>query len=332
MKLLLLIALSGMTFAAAPGYKVIGKIKVGGTGGWDYVYVDSDAQRLYVSHTNQTEVIDLTSGKVVGTIPDTQGVHGIAIAADLGRGFTSNGRGNNVTIFDPKTLQILGKVGTGKDPDAILYEPVTHRVFTFNGDSHDSTVIDAKTGKVIGTVPVGGAPEFSQADGKGKLYFNIENTNELVEMDAAKASITKRIALTGCDEPSGLAMDRQKRRLFSVCGNKIMTIVDPDLGKIIATVPIGVGPDGAAFDDGFAFSSNGRDGTITVVGEASPGKYGALETVKSQVSARTIAADPKTHKLYLPAADIGPAPEPKDGKKGRPPILPGTFNIVVVGR
>jgi len=325
----LIVLMALVALAAAPGYKVIDKIKIGGGGGWDYVYIDSAANRLYVSHTNQTEVIDTATHKLVGTIPDTTGVHGIAIATDLGKGFTSNGRANNVTIFDLKTLMATGKVDTGMNPDAILYEPDSHRLFTFNGRSKDATVIDAKAGTVIATLPVGGKPEFAQYDGKGKVYVNIEDTSEIVELDAAKAAITKRIKLAPCEEPSGLAIDRQKRRLFAVCSNKLMAVVDPDAGKVLTTLPIGTGADGAAFDNGFAFSSNGGDGTMTVVQETSPGKFEVVETVATARTARTIGADPKTHKLYLPAAEQGPPPA---GGKGRGTIVPDSFHIVVVGR
>ena len=325
--LILIMAL--VALAAAPGYKVIDKIKIGGGGGWDYVYVDSDANRVYVSHTNQTEVIDSSTNKLVGTIPDTTGVHGIAIASDLGKGFTSNGRSNNVTIFDLKTLMATGTVATGMNPDAILYEPGTHRLFTFNGRSNDTTVIDAKAGTVITTLPVGGKSEFAQYDGKGNVYFNVENTGEMVELDAAKATITKRIPLAPCEDPTGLAIDRQKRRLFAACGNKKMAIVDPDAGKVIASVDIGAGADGAAFDNGFAFSSNGQDGTMTVVQETSAGKFEVVETVQTARTARTMGADPKTHKLYLPAAEQGPPPA---GGKGRGTIVPDSFHVIVVSR
>jgi len=319
-----------VALAAAPGYKVIDKIKIGGTGTfWDYVFVDADAARLYVSHSNQTEVLDLTSNKVVGTIPETQRVHGIAIASDLGKGFTSNGGTNNVTVFDLKTMKPTGTIATGMNPDAILYDPVSHRVFAFNGRSKDGTVIDAKSGTVISTLPVGGKPEFAQYDGKGKVYVNIEDTSEIVELDAAKATITKRIPLAPCEDPTGLAIDRQKKRLFAACGNKKMAIVDFAAGKVIASVDIGGGADGAAFDNGFAFSSNGADGTMSVVGETSPGKFEVVETVPTERSARTMGADSKTHKLYLPAAENGPAPA---GGKGRGAILPDSFHIVVVGR
>lgn len=318
-----------VALAAAPGYKVIDKIKIGGPGQWDYVYIDSDANRLYVSHGTQTEVIDTATNKLVGTIPDTAGVHGIAVANDLGKGFTSNGRSNNVTIFDLKTLMATGTVATGMNPDAILYDPVSHRLFAFNGRSNDATVIDPKAGSVISTVPVGGKPEFAQYDGKGKVYFNVENTGEIVEMDAAKAAITKRIPLAPCEDPTGLAIDRQKRRLFAACGNKKMAIVDPDSGKVIASVDIGAGADGAAFDSGFTFSSNGGDGTMTVVQETSAGKFEVVETVQTARTARTMGADPKTHKLYLPAAEQGPPPA---GGKGRGTIVPDSFHVIVVSR
>jgi YVTN family beta-propeller protein len=325
--LIVLVAVAAL--AAAPGYKVVDKIKIGGGGGWDYVYIDSDAKRAYVSHTNQTEVVDLAANKVAGTIPETTGVHGIAIATDLGKGFTSNGRANNVTIFDLKTLMATGKIDTGMNPDAILYEPGTHRLFTFNGRSNDITVIDAKAGTVISTLPTGGKPEFAQYDGKGKVYFNVENTSELVELDAAKATITKRIKLAPCEEPSGLAIDRQKRRLFAVCSNKLMAIVDPDAGKVLTTLPIGAGADGAAFDNGFAFSSNGQDGTMSVVQETSAGKFEVVETVQTGRTARTMGADSKTHKLYLPAAEQAPPPP---GTKGRGTVVPDSFHLIVVDR
>ena len=320
-----------IAWAAGPGYKVQGKIKVGGDGGWDYVYIDSAAGRLYASHTNFTEVVDLNAGKPVGRITETTGVHGIAIAADLNKGYTSNGRSNNVSVFDPKTLMTTGHVDTGRNPDAILYEPVTHRLFTFNGSSKDATVIDAKTDKVVATIPLNGKPEFSAHDGKGKVYVNDEDAAELIEIDAAKATVTKRTKLEGCESPSGLAIDPAKRRLFSVCSNKVMTITDPDAGKVVATVAIGAGADGVAFDNGLAFSSNGRDGNITVVGEEG-GKWTALETVATANGARTIGVDPKTHKLYLPTAEYGPPGEAKNGKQGRAPMLPDSFFLVVVGK
>jgi DNA-binding beta-propeller fold protein YncE len=333
MKALGLLAFAVVAYAAPPVYKVVDKIKIGGPASWDYVYIDSTNHRLYVSHATQTEVIDTTTDKLVGTIPGTNGVHGIAVANDLGRGFTSDGRDNDVTIFDLKTLKVLGKVKTGTNPDAIIYEPVTHRVLTFNGRSSDSTVFDAKTGEIVAaSIPVGGKPEFAQVDGKGNVFFNNEDKSEVGVIDAKTATLTKHYSIAPCDGPSGLALDPKKMHLYSVCGKKVMAISDPATGKVLGTAEIGLGVDGVAFDDGYAFSANGRDGTITMVSESATGKFDVVATIPTQNGARTIGADQKAHKLYLPAAEYGPPGEAKDGKAGRPQPLPDSFMIVVVGR
>jgi YVTN family beta-propeller protein len=317
-------------FAAAPTYKVVNKIKVGGSTRWDYVFVDSANHRLYASHTNQVEVIDTASDKLVGTIMGTTGVHGIAIAADLGKGFISDGGDNDVTVFDLKTLAVVTKVKTGQNPDAIIYEPVSKRVFTFNGKSADATSIDAKANTVLAaSIPVGGKPEFAQVDGKGHIFANIEDKAEIIQVDAKDNLVSKRYSIAPCDSPSGLTID-PKGRLYSVCENKLMVISDPVAGKVLGTAPIGAGADGVAFDDGYAFASNGGDGTITMVGE-NGGKFEAVATIPSQKSARTIGADAKAHKLYLPTAELGVG-EAKDGKKGRPALVPDSFYIQVVGR
>ena len=332
MKKTILVLAAVAAFAAAPAYKVAAKVKIGGAGRWDYVYVDSANHRLYVSHLAQVEVLDTTTDKVVGTITGTNGVHGIAIANDLGRGFISDGGDNDVTVFDTKTLKVLNKVKTGQNPDAIIYEPVSHRVYTFNGRSSDATAIDAKTGSVItASIPMGGKPEFAQVDGKGHIYVNNEDKNEITEVDAANALVARRYSIAPCEAPSGLAID-PKGRLYSVCENKMMIVSDPVAGKVLAQVPIGGGSDGVAYDGGYAFSANGADGTITMVGETAPGKFEAVSTIPTQKSARTIGSDQNAHKLYLPTAELGPPAEGKDGKKGRPPALPDTFSILVVGR
>ena len=330
--------LAAMAAAAAlgapPAYKVTGHIKIGGAGSWDYVFIDSTNHRLYVSHNTQTEVIDTTTDKVIATIPDTNGVHGIAIADDLGKGFTSDGRDNAVTVFDIKTNKVLGeKIKTGTNPDSIIYEPVTKRVFTFNGRSSDSTAIDAKTGNVItASIPLGGKPEFAQVDGKGNVYANIEDKNEIVVIDAKNALVSRRYSIAPCDSPSGLAIT-SKNLLVSVCDNKMAIVSDPAAGKVLATPTIGSGPDGVAFDDGYAFSANGRDGNISMIGETSPGKWETVATITTMATARTIGSDQKAHKLYLPAAEFGPPTPAKDGKKaGRGAVVPDSFQIVVVGR
>jgi len=326
-KIVMLVLAATTAFAAAPTYKVVSNIKIGGANRTDYTYCDTANHRLYVSHGTQTEVIDTTTDKLVGTIPDTQGVHGIAIANDLGKGYTSNGSTNNVTVFDIATLKVTGKINTGQNPDSIIYEPVTHRVLTFNGKSNDFTLIDAKTGTVISaSVAVGGKPEFSQVDGKGHVFVNIEDKNEVIEINAQEGLIMKRYSIAPCDGPSGLAIDVAKMKLFSVC-DKVMSVSDPVTGKVISTPPVGQDPDGVAFDDGYAFSAN-RDGTVTMVGETAPGKYTVVATIKTKPGAKTISADQKAHKLYLPAWDVGPVPA--GGKNGAP--IPDTFGIVVLGR
>lgn len=333
-KLLLVFAAAAVSaLAAPPTYKVVGHIKIGGAGSWDYVYVDSANHHLYVSHATQTEVVDTNTDKVIATIPGTNGVHGIAIAGDLGKGFTSDGADNDVTVFDIKTSKIMGaKIKTGTNPDSIIYEPVTHRVFTFNGRSSDSTAIDAKTNQVItASIPLGGKPEFSQIDGKGNIYVNIENKNEIVVIDAKNALVTRRYSIAPCDSPSGLTIS-PKNILYSVCDNKLAIVSDPASGKVLAMPPIGARPDGVAFDDGYAFSANGGDGNISMIGETSPGKYETVATIMTTNGARTIGSDQKAHKLYLPAAEYGPPAPAKDGKKGRPTVVPDSFQIVVVGR
>jgi len=335
MKRALVFTFVSMAVAASTGYHVIKEIKIGGEGGWDYVNMDSASRRLFVSHATHTVVVNVDSGTVVGDIPDTQGVHGIALAPGLNRGFISDGRSNMVTIFDLESLKTINTVKvTGQNPDSILYDPASQRVFTFNGRSKDSTVLNAQSGAVEGTIPLGGKPEFSAADGNGKAYVNIEDTGEIVELDTKAMKPLKRYSLKPCEEPSGLAMDTKNRRLFSVCDNKLMAVSDPDAGKVVATVPIGRGPDAAAFDPGtgLAFSSNGQDGTVTVVRE-SHGKYEVAETATTQRGARTMAVDTKTHDLLLPTADFGPAPAAtKETPRPRPAMVPGTFRIIVLGR
>jgi hypothetical protein len=326
-KLFVFVVLPLFVAAAPTGYHITGEIKIGGEGGWDYLTVDSAARRLYVSHNSHVVVIDIDTNKVVGDIPDTPGVHGIAIADDLGKGFVSNGRGNNVTIFDLKTLKATGKAATGENPDSIRYDSVSKRVFAFNGRSKNATAIDAKTGAVAGTIPLPGKPEFSVADGKGKVYVNIEDTNEIVEIDAAKATVAKQYKLTGCDGPSGLAIDQKNRKLFSVCSNRVMAVSDPDTGKVIATPAIGAGSDGVAFDagTGYAISSNG-DGTMTVVA-ATGGKYDVVENIATEKGARTIAVDEKTHKIYTPTAKTATS-----AGGGRATQVPDSFKVLVVGK
>jgi DNA-binding beta-propeller fold protein YncE len=316
--------------AAGPsGYHVIKSVPVGGEGFWDYLTVDGEARRLYISHGTHVQVMDIDTFGIVGDIPDTQGVHGIAVAPELGRGFTSNGRANTVTIFDLKTLKTIGTVTAGTNPDAIVYDGVTKRVFTLNGRSNDATGINAADGTIAGTLALGGKPEFAAADGKGSIYVNIEDKSELVQFDARKLTLVNRWPLAPCKEPSGLAMDLKNRRLFAGCDNKTMAVVDADTGKVIATLAIGEGVDANRFDPGtnYAFASNG-EGTLTVVHEDSPNSFSVVENVPTKRSARTMALDRKTHRIFLAAADLEP---PLPGER-RPRIKPGSFVILVVGK
>jgi DNA-binding beta-propeller fold protein YncE len=320
--------------AAASGYRVIDTLKLGGDGGWDYLTFDPASRRLFVSHGTHVVVVDADTKSAIGDIPDTPGVHGIAIASDLGRGFISNGRGATATIFDLKTLGKIGEVKTGENPDAILYDRASGRVFTFNGRSGDATVFDAAHGTVAGTIPLGGKPEFAVADGKGRIYVNIEDKSEIVALDAKALQVKSRWPLKPCEEPSGLAFDSEHGRLFTVCRNRLMAIVDATTGRIVTTLPIGGGVDGAAYDPatGLVFASNG-EGTLTVVHEDSPDSFRVVENVPTQEGARTLALDPKTHRVFLSTAQLGPRPAPTaEVPRPRPSIVPGSFVVLVVGK
>ena len=318
--------------AGAGPYAVSQRFALGGEGGWDYLSIDSAAHRLYLSRADHVAVVDTAGGKEVARIADTPGVHGVALAPELNRGYISAGKGNFVKVFDLKTRAVLATVPAGDNPDAILYEPVSQRVFAFNGHSHDATVIDAKTNAVIATLPLGGKPEFARADGRGMIYLNIEDTAELAAIDARTATLKNRWKLPGCEEPSGLALDAAHRRSFSTCGNQLLAVTDIDAGKAVASVPIGKGVDGGDFDPetGNVFSANGEDGTVTVVHELDPDHYTLLQTLATQRGARTIALDPLSHRLYLPTAEFGPAPA--EHPHPRPAILAGTFVVLVVER
>src|ERR1051326_7308198 len=316
-------------------YEVKQKYVLGGEGGWDYLTYDPAGKRLFISRGTHVMVVDPAKGSVIGDIPDTTGVHGIALAQDLGKGFTSNGRDNSVTAFDLKTLKETAKIKIeGENPDAILYDPASKRVFTFNGRSKNATVIDADKGAVVATIPLDGKPEFAAQDGKGMVFVNIEDKNELTEIDSKNAKVVKSWPLTGCEEPSGLAIDQKNHRLFSGRGNKVMAVSNAEAGKVITTVPIGEGVDANAFDPQteLAFSSNGRDGTLTVVHEDSPEKFSVVENAPTQKFARTMALDTTNHDVYLVTAEIEEQPPAKEGERPRRTMKPGTFTLLVMGK
>ena len=315
------------------GFHEVAKYKLGGEGGWDYLTMDSAARRLYISRGNKVVVVNIDDGSVAGEIPNTNGVHGIALATDVGKGFVSDGRDGKVTIFDLNTLKVTGEAPAGRNPDAIIYDDGSKRVFAFNGGSSDATAIDAATGKVAGTIPLGGKPEFGAADGKGTVWVNIENKNEVVAIDSKKLAVKARYPVAPGDEPSGLALDRDHRRLFVGCGNKKMIVLNADNGKVITALPIGDGVDACGFDPAtqLAFASNG-DGTLTVVHEDSPDKFTVVENAKTQPRAITMAVDLKTHNVVVVTAEFGPAPAPTAAQpRPRPTMVPDSFTVLVYG-
>ena len=321
--------LCSSSLIAQSNYKIGNKIHVEGEGGWDYLNVDEVNGRIFVSHATVAQVIDIKTGKLVGTIPDTKGIHGIAIANDLNKGFTSNGRDSSVTVFNLKTLEVITKIQvTGQNPDAILYDPFSQMVFTCNGRSNNSTVIDAKENKVIATIPLDGRPEFSITDGKGKIFVNIEDKSVINVINSATLKVEQHWPIAPGEEPSGLALDNQTHRLFSVCGNKLMVVIDAETGKIITTLPIGDRCDGVAFDPEKkrAYASNG-EGSITVVQEENNNSFKVLETVTTQPGAKTIAIDKTSHHLYLTTAEFESAPT---ATNRRPPVKPNSFVILDV--
>jgi YVTN family beta-propeller protein len=302
-----ILVLNCASFAApSGGYSVTKKIPIPGTGSWDYLIVDESARRLYVSHGTQVEVLDVDSGAIVGSIPKTPGVHGIALAPDLGRGFVSNGQSSTVTIFDLKTLKPISEVPVGKKPDAIIFDPATSRVFAFNGESNSATAIDAATGKVAGTVDLGGGPEFAVSDGKGYVFDNLEDESQVLKINARDLKVEQRWPTAPCSAPSSIAMDRENRRLFVGCRSKVMAVINADSGQVITTLPIGDHVDATIFDPEtrMIFNSNG-EGTVTVIHQDSADKYSVVETVKTAPRAKTMALDPKTHQLFLSTAENG---------------------------
>jgi len=316
------------------GYHVIKQFKLGGEGGWDYLTFDAKTGRLFISRSTHVMVVDANTGAILGDIPDTQGVHGIALVEDLNKGYTSNGRASTVTVFDLKTLKVLKQIPVGRNPDAILYDPASKRVFTMNGASNDTTAIDVKTDTVAGTIALEGRPEFAVSDERGHVFVNLEDKSMVAEFDSSKLSALARWPIAPGEEPTGLAIDRKHARLFSTGANKTLVVLNVETGKVVTTLAIGGGVDGAMFDPEteLAFSSNG-EGTLTVIHEDSPDKFTVVDNVKTQRGARTVALDAKTHRVYLVTAEFGPPPAPTPERpRPRPSIVPGSFTLLVVGK
>jgi YVTN family beta-propeller protein len=315
------------------GYHVTKKYKLGGTGGWDYLAIDSAKHRLFISRGTHVMVVDVETGSVVGDIPGIQRSHGIALAPEFNKGFASDGSGS-VLVFDYTTLKTLDTVKTDKDCDGIIYDPGSKRVFTMNGDANTSTVLDASTGKVLANIPLGGGPEFTAADGKGHVFANLEDKSALVKINAQTLKVEETWPLAPCESPSGLAIDAANERLIVGCHNKLMTFVDGNSGKVLGTVPIGQGVDANRFDPGtgYAFASCG-DGTITVAHEDSSDKFSLADTITTQRGARTMEVDPATHTIYTVTAEFGPVPAATaDNPRPRPTIVPDTFTLLVITR
>ncbi|HZO21283.1 MAG TPA: YncE family protein [Steroidobacteraceae bacterium] len=332
-----LLCTAALAWAAAaqadspPHYHLTHEVPLPGDDGWDYLAYDSAGGRIFVTHGTKVQAVD--SGKLIltGEIGDTPGVHGVAFAHDLGRGYISAGRANTVVVFDLKTLTVIARIPTGENPDAILYEPTTHRVFTFNGRSRNISAIDTAKNEVIGTIPVDAKPEFAATDGAGHVFVNLEDKSSIASIDPIKLTVTAVWPLSGCEEPSGLAIDVKHRRLFSVC-DKAMAVVDSGTGRVVANVPIGSGIDAAAYDPGtrLAFASGG-DGTLTVVQEETPDKFAVVQTVQTRAGARTMALDDRTHRVFLVTAKFGPRPAPTaEQPHPRPSIVPRSFELLVL--
>jgi DNA-binding beta-propeller fold protein YncE len=316
------------------GYHLIKKVNLGGTGGWDYLEVEPATHRLFITRATHVIAVDPDQGKILGDIPNTQGVHGIAFANEFNKGFTTNGRTSDSTIFDLTSLKVLGNVQTDKDSDAVIYDPFSKRVFTFNGDANTASAIDAASGQLVGTFPLGGGPEFGSSDGKGHIFVNLEDKSSIVKFDAKTLKIENTWPLAPCESPSGLAIDAAHEILVVGCHNRLMTFVDGNSGKVLGTVPIGQGVDANRFDPvtGYAFASCG-DGTLTIAHEDSPTKFSVVEKIDTQRGARTMALDYTTHTVYLVSAEFGPAPAATpEHPRPRPAILPDTFTLLIYGK
>ena len=321
--------------AAAPHYAVVQRYAIGQSGGWDYLAYSVDGHRLYVSRFDRVLVIDADTGKIEATIPGTDGVHGVALVPKLGRGYTSNGRADTLTEFDLATSRVLRTIAVeGHNPDALIYDPASAHLFAFDGRSNEASVVDPVAGKLVSKIALSGKPEFAASDGAGNVYVNIEDTAQLARIDSATNKVTAVWKLADCEEPSGLALDIAHHRLFSVCQNKRMAVTDAQSGKPVASVAIGEGPDAAGFDAerGLIYSTNGHDGTLTIVHEDDPDHYRVIANVPTQKSARTLALDADGNRIFTVAGEFGPRPAPtKENPHPRPTIVDGSFAVLVIG-
>jgi DNA-binding beta-propeller fold protein YncE len=326
---LTLAAVTPLLAQSSSQYRITHTYTLGGDGGWDYIVPDPPNHRLFIGRENRVMVVDEDKGTLIGEVTGIKGAHGTAVAEATGHGFATSGNDQSVVMFDLKTFKTLGRIPAAEDADAIIYDGASNRVFTFNGDAHSSTVIDPR-GTLITNIPLGGKPEYGASAGDGKVYANITDTNEVVEIDAKTATVVRRWPTAPCKNPVAMAVDTVHHRLFSGCRSGVMAISDYQAGKVVQTAPIGAGADGAGYDaaSGNAFSSN-ADGTLTVIHQDSPDQYHVLENVQTAPGARNMGLDPANHRVFLVSAKFGPAPA---GGRGRGPVQPGSFTLLVVER
>jgi len=326
--------LAACTAMQPQGYNLKKSVSVAGEGGWDLVSVDSSLRRVYIAHNTKIDVLDADSGNVVGAVSPIDGAHGAVAVPTAGLGFATNGKSNKVTVFDLKTLAITGEIATGEKPDSIIYDPATKHVFAFNADSDSATVIDPVKVKKIGTIPVKGAPEFAVADGKGHIFLNLEDKNEMLDIDSRRMKVVKRWKLAPCTEPASLALDNVNHRLFAGCNNNVLVVVDAQNGHVVTALPVGKHVDATAFDAStHEIISTAADGTMTIIDQDDANHYHVVQTLETPQRSKTFALDGATHQLFVPSASFGPAPAPsKDNPKGRPSVLPGTFTVLIFER
>jgi DNA-binding beta-propeller fold protein YncE len=329
---LTLAAAAALLAQSSPSYRVTQTYTLGGDGRWDYIVPDPPNHRLFIARENRVIVVDEDRGTLLGAVTGIQGAHGTALAEATGHGFATSGNDRSVVMFDLKTFKVLGRIPAAEDADAILYDGASNRVFTLNGDAHSSTVIDPRAGTLITNIPLGGKPEYGASAGDGKVYANLTDTSEVVEIDARTATVARRWSTAPCKQPVSMALDTAHHRLFSGCRSGMMAISDYQNGKVVATVPIGTGVDGAGFDaaSGNAFASN-ADGTLTVIHQDAPDQYRVIENVQTPQGARNMGLDPTNHRVFIVSAQFAPAPAGAPGR-GRPPVLPGSFTLMVVER
>ena len=328
---LTLAALTSIRAQPSATYRVTHTYTLGGDGSWDYIVPDPPNHRLFIARQNRVMVVDEDNGTLLGEITGIQGAHGTAVAESTGHGFATSGNDQSVVMFDLKTFKALGRIPAAEDADAIIYDSVSNRVFTFNGDAHSSTVIEPRAGALITNIPLGGKPEYGASAGDGKVYANLTDTSEVVEIDAKTATVARRWSTAPCKQPVSMALDTAHHRLFSGCRSGVMAISDYQAGKVVATVPIGAGVDGTGFDaaSGNAFASN-ADGTLTVVHQDAPDQYHVLETLQTPQGSRNLGLDATNHRVFVVSAKFGPVPTGPG--RGRAPVLPGTFTLMVIER